>query len=104
MVIWTFAVILLYKLRSVLNTGTCYPGQRLVCQEPGLSALAHVYLTNFCTDLNLFYSIRLFYFHSSVSLFGNFAGLPQCTVPSVIVHSTQNDAGHHTMKAPSMPC
>ena len=27
---------MLYKLRSVQNTGTCYPRPRLVCQEPGL--------------------------------------------------------------------
>ena len=35
---------------------------------------------------------------------GNFVGLPLCTVPSVIVHCNQNEAGHQTTKAPSMPC
>ena len=33
-----------------------------------------------------------------------FAELPPCTGPSVIVHCNQNEAGHQTIKAPSMPC
>ena len=37
-------------------------------------------------------------------LFGNFAGLPSCTVPSASVHCSQNEAGHHTIKSPSLPC
>ena len=48
--------------------------------------------------------IFLIFFHSSVGLVGNFAGLPVCTVPSAIVHCNQNEAGHQTIKAPSMPC
>ena len=122
---------LLYKLRFVQNTGTCYPGQ-------GLSASAQVYLTNpaeawvacpgilhiglspgsWQTSLSLGsmsrYSaqilicfiayIFLFFFHSPVGLVGNFAGLPVCTVPSAIVHCNQNEACHQTIKAPSMPC
>ena len=43
-------------------------------------------------------------FLSSVGLVGHFAGLPVCTVPSTIVHCNQNEAGHQTIKAPSMPC
>ena len=46
----------------------------------------------------------IFLFYSSVGLVGNFAGLPVCTVPSAIVHCNQNEAGHQTIKAPSMPC
>ena len=42
--------------------------------------------------------------YASVGLVGNFAGLPPCTVPSAIVHCNQNEAGHQTIKAPSMPC
>ena len=38
-----------------------------------------------------------------MGLVGNFAGLPVCTVPSAIVHCNQNEAGHQTIKAPSMP-
>ena len=45
----------------------------------------------------------IFLFYSSVDLVGNFAGLIVCTVPSVIVHCNQNEAGHQTIKAPSMP-
>ena len=44
------------------------------------------------------------FFNSSVDLVGNFAGLLVCTVPSVTVHCNQNEAGHQTIKAPSMPC
>ena len=39
-----------------------------------------------------------------MGLLGNFAGLPPCTVPSAIVHCNQNEAGHQTIKAPSMFC
>ena len=41
-----------------------------------------------------------------MGLVGNFAGLLpcRCTVPSAIVHCFQNEAGHQTVKAPSMPC
>ena len=48
--------------------------------------------------------IFLTFTHSSVGLVGNFAGLPVCTVPSGIAHCYQNEAGHQTTKAPSMPC
>ena len=46
----------------------------------------------------------IFLFYSSVVLVGNFAGLPSHTVPSATVHCNQNQAGHQTIKAPSMPC
>ena len=43
--------------------------------------------------------------YSSVGLVGIFAGLLPRTVPSAIVHCTQNEAGHQEMiKTPSMPC
>ena len=58
----------------------------------------------FCTDLNLFYSIHLPFFHSSMDLVENFVGLLACKVPSVLVHCNQIEAGHPTIKAPSMPC
>ena len=50
------------------------------------------------------YSIHFPFFYSSVGMVGNFAVLPECTVPSAIVHCNQNEAGHQTIKAPSMPC
>ena len=53
----------------------------------------------FCFIAYLFH-----FFYSSVGLVGNFAGLPICTVPSAIVQCNQNEAGHQTIKAPSMPC
>ena len=88
------------------------PRQRLVSQEPGLRSIgrnpdvsdkssrclgsmsrysAHIW--------NCFIAYILLYFYSSVGL----AGLPTCTVPSAIVHCNQNEAGHQTIKAPSMP-
>ena len=39
-----------------------------------------------------------------MGLVGICAGLPSRTVPSAIVHCNQNEAGHQTIKAPSMPC
>ena len=39
-----------------------------------------------------------------MDLVANFAGLLACTVPFVIVHCNQDEAGHQTIKAPSMPC
>ena len=81
------------------------PRPRLVCQEPGVPDKSNQHVPVFCTDLNLFYSIHfLNFFNSSVGLVENFAGLPSCTVPSAIVHCNQNEAGHQTIKAPSMPC
>ena len=92
---------MIYKLRSVQNTGTCYPGQGwFVDRPPRLGEHVPV----FCRDLNLFYSIHFPSFYSSVGLVGKFAGLPVCTVPSAIFHCSQNEAGHQKIKAPRMPC
>ena len=97
------------------------PRPRLVCQEPGLrpigrspgvpdkssrglgcmSRYSAQILICFIAYIFLFF---LFFFHSSVGLVGNFAGLPVCTVPSAIVHCNQNESGPQTIKAPSMPC
>ena len=44
------------------------------------------------------------FYYSSVGLVGNFAGLLSYTLPSVIAHCNQNEAGHQTIKDPSMPC
>ena len=53
---------LLYKLRSVQNTGTCYPGLGWICQVHlgfGLSSLGLGSMPSvFYTDLNLFYSMH----------------------------------------------
>ena len=92
------------------------PRPRLVCQEPGLRPIGQVVLDKSSRGLGSMsrYSAQIlicfiayifvFFFHSSVDLVGNFAGLLACTVPSVIVHCNQNEAGHQTIKAPSMPC
>ena len=88
------------------------PRPRLVCQEPGLRPIGRSPGVPDKSSVirwkhNIFsivYSIHFPFFYSSVGLVGNFAGLPVCTVPSAIVHCNQNEAGHQTIKAPSMPC
>ena len=66
---------MLYKLRSVKNTGTCYPGLGWICQ---------VHLTNQPSLLICFIAYIFHFFYSSVGLVGKFAGLPSCTVPIVV--------------------
>ena len=94
------------------------PRPRLVCQEPGLRPIGRSpgvpdkssrglgSMSRYSAQILIYFIayIFLFFFHSSVGLVGNFAGLPVCTVPSAIVHCNQNEAGHQTIKAPSMPC
>ena len=87
------------------------PRPRLVCQEPGLrpigvpdeSSQGLGSMSRYSAQILICFIAHIF-FHSSVGLVGNFAGLPSCTVPSAIVHCNQNEAGQHTIKAPSMPC
>ena len=99
---------LLYKLRSVQNTGTCYPGQGWFVRNLGVpdkSSRGLGSMSRYSAQILICFIAYIFlFFHSSVGLGGNFAGLPVCTVPSVIVHCNQNEAGHQTIKAPSMPC
>ena len=93
------------------------PRPRLVCQEPGLrpiglspgvpdkSSRGLGSMSRYSAQILIcFIAYTFLFFHSSVGLVGNFAGLPVCTVPSAIFHCNQNEAGHKTIKAPSMPC
>ena len=94
------------------------PRPSLVCQEPGLRPIGRSPgvpdKSSRCLGSMSRYSAQIlicfiayifqFRFYSSVALVGNFAGLPVCTVPSAIVHCNQNETGHQTIKAPSMPC
>ena len=94
------------------------PRPRLVCQEPGLRPIGRSpgvpdkssrglgSMSRYSAQILICFIayIFLFFFLSSVGLVGNFAGLPVCIVPSAIVHCNQNEAGHQTIKAPSMPC
>ena len=93
------------------------PRPRLICQEPGLRPIGRSpgvldkssrglgSMSRYSAQILICFIayIFLFFFHSSVGLVGNFAGLPVCTVPSAIFHCNQNEAGHQTIKAPSMP-
>ena len=93
------------------------PRPRLVCQEPGLRPIGRSpgvpdkssrglgSMSRYSAQILICFIAYIFhFFYSSVSLVGNFAGLPVCTVPSAIVHCNQNEAGHQTIKAPNMPC
>ena len=93
------------------------PRQGLVFQEPGLRPIGRSpgvpdkssrglgSMSQYSAQILICFIVYIFqFFYSSVALVRNFAGLPACTVPSVIVHCNQNEAGHQTIKAPSMPC
>ena len=93
------------------------PRPRLVCQEPGLRPIGRSpgvpdkssrglgSMSRYSAQILICFIAYIFhFFYSSLGLVGNFAGLPVCTVPSAIVHCNQNEAGHQTIKAPSMPC
>ena len=93
------------------------PRPRLVCQEPGLGPIGRSpgvpdkssrglgSMSRYSAQILICFIAYIFhFFNSSVGLVGNFAGMPVCTVPSAIVHCNQNEAGHQTIKAPSMPC
>ena len=93
------------------------PRPRLVCQEPGLRPIGRspgvpdkssrglCSMSQYSAQILICFIACIFhFFYSSVGFVGNFAGLPVCTVPSAIVHCNQNEAGHQTIKTPSMPC
>ena len=93
------------------------PRPRLVCQEFGLrpigwspgvpdkSSRSLGSMSLYSVQILICFIACIFIFlNSSVGLVGNFAGLPVCTVPFAIVHCNQNEAGHQTIKAPSMLC
>ena len=93
------------------------PRPRRVCQEPGLRPEGHSLglpdkssrglgsMSRYSAHILICFAAYNFpFFYSSVGLVGNFAGLPTCRVPSAIAHCNQNEAGHQTVKSPSMPC
>ena len=93
------------------------PRPRLVCQEPGLRPIGRSpgvpdkssrglgSMSRYSAQILICFIAYIFhFFYSSVDLVENYAGLPSCTVPSATVHCNQNEAGHQTIKAPSMPC
>ena len=74
------------------------PRPRLVCQEPGLRPIGRSpgvpdkssrglgSMSRYSAQILICFLAYIFhFFYSSVSLVGNFAGLPVCTVPSAIV-------------------
>ena len=90
------------------------PRSRLVCQEPGLRPIGRSpsvpdksswglgTMFRYSAQILICFIAYIFhFFYSSVSLVGNFAGLPVCTVPYAIVHCNRNEAGHQTSKLPA---
>ena len=109
-------------LRRVIQIKICaeyrdmLPRPRLVCKEPGLrpiglspgvpdkSSRGLGSMSWYSAQILICFIAYIFhFFYSSAGLVGNFSGLPVYTVPSAIVHCNQNEAGHQTIKAPSMP-
>ena len=90
------------------------PRPRLVCQEPELRPIGRSpgvpdnsslgSMSRYSAQILICFIAYIFLFYSSVDLVGNFAGLLTCTVPSGIVHCNQKEAGHQTIKTPSIPC
>ena len=93
------------------------PRLRLVCQEPGLRPISRSpgvpdkssrclgSMSQYSAQILICFIAYIFqFFYSSVGLAGNFVGLTSRTGPSATVHCNQNEAGHQTIKAPSMPC
>ena len=93
------------------------PRPRLFCQEPWLRPIGRSpgvsdksnrglgSMYRYSAQILICFIAYIFsFFFSSVGLVGDFAELPSCSVPSAIAHSNQNEAGHQTIKVPSMPC
>ena len=101
-----------YYTSSVPITRTCYPGQgwfarNLGCPGvPDKSSRSLDSMSRYSAQILICFIAYIFLFYSSAGLVGNFAGLLPCwcTMPSAIVHCSQNEAGHQTIKAASMPC
>ena len=113
-----------FTLFSIIQIKICaeyrdmLPRPRLVCQEPGLRPIGRSpgvpdksswglgSMSRYSAQILICFIAYIFPFFvvSSVGLVGSSAGLPSCTVPSAIVYCNQNEAGHQTIKAPSMPC
>ena len=116
--VWYIHIYFNIQIKICAEYRDMLPRPRLVCQEPGLRpigrspgvpdkssrGLGSMSLYSAQVLICFIAYILLNFFHSSVGLVGNFAGLPVCTVPSAIVHCNQNEAGHQTIKVPSMPC
>ena len=88
----------LYKLRSVQNTGTCYPGQGwfVIGRSPGVpdkSSRGLGSMSRYSAQILICFIAYIFsIFNFSVGLVGNLAQLPPCTVPPATVHCYQNEA------------
>ena len=115
---WFHIYIYIIQIKICAEYRDMLPRPRLVCQEPGLRPIGRSpgvpdkssrglgSMSRYSAQILICFIAYIFliFFHSSVGLVENFAGLPVCTVPSAIVHCNQNEAGHQTIKAPSMPC
>ena len=115
--VWFESIGMVIQIKICAEYRDMLPRPRLVCQEPGLRPIGRSpgvpdkssrglgSMSRYSAQILICFIAYIFhFFYSSLGLVGNFAGLPVCTVPSAIVHCNQNEAGHQTIKAPSMPC
>ena len=110
----TLCLIIIYiiQIKICAEYRDMQPRPRLICQEPGLRPIGVPNNSSWGLGSMPWYSAQLWicfityisFFYSSVGLVGNFVRLLPCTLPSAIVHCNQNEVGHQTIKAPSIPC
>ena len=113
---YTYIYIYITQIKIYAQYRDMLPRPRLVCQEPGLKPKGRIPCipdkssrslgsrSLYCSQILIRFIAYIFLFYSSGCLVGNFTGLPARTLPSAIVHCNQNEAGHQTIKSPSMPC
>ena len=115
-----FFLTIIIQIKICAEYRDMLPRSRLACQEPGLRPIGRSpgvpdkssrglgSMSRYSAQILICFIAYIFPFFvvSSVGLVGNCAGLPSCTgtVPSAIGQCNQNEAGHQTIKAPSMPC
>ena len=90
-----------WRARETL--GKQHPGLRLSGRSPGVpdkSSRGLCSMSRYSAETFICFIAYIFHlFYSSVGWVVNFAGLPLCTVPSVVVHYNQNEADRQTVKA-----
>ena len=120
---WTMCLAIYFFYSSAIQIKICaeyrdmLPRPRLVCQEPGLRPIGRSpgvpdkssrglgSMSRYSAQILICFIAYIFLF-LLFSLWVWLGTVHDChhAVPSAIVHCNQNEAGHQTIKAPSMPC
>ena len=82
------------------------PRPMLVCQEPDESSRGLGGMSRYSAQILIcfIYSIHCPFFNPLWVWMGTLQDCQYAQLPSAFVHCNQNEAGHQTIKAPSMPC